>query len=533
MTPIKDYALIGNCETTALINPEGGIDWLCLPTFDSPSLCARLLDDEKGGDFTLRPAGDFESERAYHEDSAVFVTRFRTPRGVVRLTDFFVTARQVKARFYDFTSLYPARKLVRLLELEEGGAAVEMELHFRARPDYARTSAAWREEDKGTFALEAATLFTNASLAVAGDDLLGRFSLPPGEPIFAVLDYGEKRRPADLRQVYEWLALTKAFWREWNLFNYYNGPHRALVRRSAVTLKLLSYAATGAFVAAPTTSLPEGLGGDLNWDYRYTWLRDTALFIQTLFGLGYSGEASRFLDFAVRKWSEDKDRGDDSSLRVLYPICENPVPPETKLEYLAGYGGSRPVRIGNGAEDQFQLDNYGHILLSLFYFRHTGGKIDAQRRQMVEEITAEVIKLWRRDDNGIWEVREKHAFTYGKIMCWLALARARDLLGGKNEAIERACAALQEEIMTHCLTNENGEQILSAELNKHTLDASSFLAFTAGFCRKTSPAPRVSRSRKSWAAIPWFTAVKAVRKKRARFCFAAFGGSIISSAKAI
>ena len=318
-----------------------------------------------------------------------------------------------------------------------------------------------------------------------GDDLLGHFLVEPGRPLFVVLDYAEQRRAPDLKQIYGWLETTKAFWREWNLFNYYDGPHRQLVRRSAVTLKLLTYAATGGFVAAPTTSLPERLGGKANWDYRYTWLRDTALFVQTLFGLGYSGEAKAFLNFAVARWSENAEQheadADAPTVEVLYPVCHNPIPNEIELDHLAGYKDSRPVRVGNRAKEQFQLDNYGHVLQSLFYFRHTGGKIDPEKRRMEKRLTLETMRLWQRNDNGLWEEPEAHEFTYGKVMCWVALERARALLGDEDGEIEKVCTAIREEIMSRGLTSVAGQKILSAKLNKPSLDASTLLAFTTGF----------------------------------------------------
>ena len=435
MTPIRDYALIGNCETAALINPRGGIDWLCLPAFDSPSIFAALLDEKEGGDFTLHPAEDFQIERAYFEDSAILETRFTTETGVVRLTDFFVVARKSKARFYDFTSLYPVRKLVRLVELE-AGAPVRMEIAVRSRPDYARQAVIWNKLSKHAHRSEQATIGGNAELVAAGNDLSGSFLVTRDQPLFVVLDYSDGEDTPDLAQIRRWLRTTTAFWREWNLFNYYKGPHEKLVRRSAVTLKLLTYARTGAFVAAPTTSLPEIAGGDANWDYRFTWVRDTSLFIQTLFGLGYSGEAKAFLNFAVEKWTRrfEKMGADPEAVTadVLYPIGDTPVPPEEFLEHLGGYQNSKPVRIGNAAEDQFQLDNYGHFLQSLFFYRETGGTIDAEKKKMLERLTEEASRFWKKEDNGIWEVRETHQFTYGKIMCWVALERARELLGDEG-----------------------------------------------------------------------------------------------------
>lgn len=297
--PIQDYAIIGNCETAALINSHGGIDWLCLPAFDAPSFFGALLDREKGGEFSIRPADAYRVERRYVEDTAILVTRFVTERGTVRLTDFFVAARDPHARFYDFTSLHPTRKLVRILELENGADTV-IDLRVAARPDYARRPPAWRRVDSGFECAEAA-LFSSLPLVEKDGDIALRFTLEAGRPCFFVLDGAETRRQPDAEAVRNWLGITQAFWREWNLFNYYRGPHQEIIRRSAVTLKLLTYAPGGAIVAAPTTSLPERLGGDLNWDYRYTWVRDTALFINTLFRLGYSGEAKAYSSNSSRQ----------------------------------------------------------------------------------------------------------------------------------------------------------------------------------------------------------------------------------------
>ncbi len=484
MTPIRDYALLGNCETAALVDPNGSIDWLCLPTFDSASVFGKLLDQKKGGDFTLRPAGEFQVERRYLDDSAILETRFRTAAGVVRLTDFFVVARKANARFYDFTSLHPTRKLVRLVEWESGDPTA-MEILVRARPDYARKSPDWRELAEAGFVLDETTFFTNGEILRREDDLAGSFLVEPNRPLFAVLDYSEKPRMPDLPTIHDWLQLTTAFWHEWNLFNYYRGPHEKLVRRSAVTLKLLTYASSGGFVAAPTTSLPEQPGGDSNWDYRFCWLRDTALFIQTLFGLGYSGEASAFLDFAVEKWMErNKLLGEQSEVptaEVMYPVCEAPIPPETGLDHLAGFENSKPVRTGNRAKEQFQLDNYGYLLQSLFFFRHTGGKIDQKKREMLLRLTDETVRFWRKADNGIWEGTELEQYTYGKVMCWVALQRARDLLGDDDGKLERTCAEIRREVLDRALVTKNGQQILSAKLDEAFLDASTLLTFTTGF----------------------------------------------------
>ncbi|PZR71956.1 MAG: hypothetical protein DLM52_13775, partial [Chthoniobacterales bacterium] len=459
------------------------IDWLCLPAFDAGSFFGALLDEEKGGSWSLHPAAPFRVERQYLGDSAILETRFITERGVVKVTDFFVVARNFSARFYDFTSLHSTARLVRLVEAEEG-SGIEMEMQVRARPDYARKAAGWRPSGSGAYETKEATFFTNAMLRPNGDDLLGNFVALREGRVFFVLDYNEDRQAPDQKMIDEWLRITTAFWREWNLFNYYRGPHEKMVRRSAVTLKLLTYARTGGFVAAPTTSLPEQIGGDANWDYRFTWLRDTALFIQTLFGLGYSGEAKAFLDFAVKQSmqrSEKKRDKDAPTVGVMYPVCDAPIPPEATLDHLAGYGGSKPVRMGNAAEEQFQLDNYGHVVQSLFFFRHTGGKLDADKRKMLETLTDEVLRYWREEDNGIWEVRETSQYTYGKVMCWVALERAREMLGDKDGKLEKVCTEIRREVIERGLVNVDGRKVLSAKLDEISLDASTLLAFTTGF----------------------------------------------------
>lgn len=290
--PIKDYALIGNCETAALVNKDGGVDWLCLPAFDAPSFFGALLDREKGGQFTVRPTGESRIEQRYASDTAILETRFVSEQATVLLTDFFVIARTRQARFYDFTSLHPTRRFVRLLRVERGDQAV-VDLHVAARPNYGREQPEWRRVSGG-FACAQTSLFSHISLEQRNGELACRCILDPGKTYFVVLDYSDAPAEPTLPDVEQWLETTRAFWDEWNLFNYYRGPHEKVIRRSAVTLKLLTYAPTGAFVAAPTTSLPEKIGGDGNWDYRFTWIRDTALFINTLFRIGYSGEAKHF-----------------------------------------------------------------------------------------------------------------------------------------------------------------------------------------------------------------------------------------------
>ncbi|HSH39665.1 MAG TPA: glycoside hydrolase family 15 protein [Chthoniobacterales bacterium] len=472
--PIADYALIGNCETAALVNSDGGIDWLCLPAFDAPSFFGALIDRDKGGEFIVRPTGEYRVARTYRGDTAILETRFSTPRGTVLLTDFFVVARERTARFYDFTSLHPTRKLVRLVELESG-EPVEMEVRVAARPDYARREARWEQRDGG-FASAETRIFSNMPLQEVGD-LFARFFLERGRRFHLVLDYSDQANAPDERQIDRWLNTTQAFWEEWNLFNYYRGRHSDVVRRSAVTLKLLTYAPTGAFVAAPTTSLPEKIGGDANWDYRFTWLRDTSLFINALFRIGYSGEAKAYLEYLAKHCGYD----DATELPVLWPVREETDSAEEILEHLSGYRGSQPVRRGNRAHAQLQLDNSGHMLQSLLFWKHTGGKLDRRKRNLGCAALQTVRREWRQPDNGIWEVVERRQFTYGKVSAWLAIMRARDLgLIDKREA-DRLADEVRNHTLEHGVRTEEGVEFLSEAFESERLDASSLLAYNTGF----------------------------------------------------
>ncbi len=483
--PIKDYALIGNCETAALVNPHGGIDWLCLPDFDSPALFGALLDRENGGEFFLGAAEPCEVlRREYHADSAILQTRLRTEHGTVLLTDFFVIARRRNSRFYDFTSLHPTRKLVRTARLESGGP-VSMRLLVKARPDYGRAMPEWRVTPGG-HALPQAALFTNLTLRSKGPDLVSEFLLEPGEKRFAVLDSSEggSRIAPDLAALARWQATTEAFWQEWNLFNYYRGAHEKIVRRSAVTLKLLTYAPTGAFVAAPTTSLPEAPGGDRNWDYRYTWLRDTALFIDTLFRIGYSGEAKAFLEFVVGEFMKGAVRGDgdETPLQVLYAIRGGRVPDEAELGHLTGYGDARPVRAGNRANAQFQIDTFAHVLEAFFYFQHTGGKLDGKKTRLIESAAETLLARWREPENGIWESVERKLYTYGKVVSWIGLMTAAKICARFRQDAEKTGAEIRTETLRRGVQpDEEGRRFLAAVYDEADIDAAALLAFTSDF----------------------------------------------------
>lgn len=497
MRPIADYAIIGNCETAALINSDGGIDWLCLPAFDAPSFFGALLDHEKGGELFVRPAGEYRAQRGYLGDTAILQTRFVTPTGTALLTDFFVVARQPNAPFYDFTSLHQTRKLVRLIELE-AGEGVEIEMRIAARPDYAKRRVQWRSVELG-FECAEATLFSNTPLEQT-DDIHARFDIRPGERIHVVLDYSERRVAPTDAQIAGWLAVTKAFWDEWTLFNYYRGAHSDVVRRSAVTLKLLTYAPTGAFVAAPTTSLPEKIGGDANWDYRFTWVRDTSLFINALFRIGYSGEAKAFLEYLADHCGKEKSHG----LPVLIPIRPETDVTEEMLDHLAGYRDSRPVRRGNRANDQVQLDNCGHLLQSLLFWKHTGGKLDDKKLHMAREALETIKRSWREPDNGIWEAVDQEQFTYGKVTAWLAVMRACDLGLIDRHETKRLAQEIRDETLNHgTRTAADQQQFLGAIFDQDELDCAALIAYSTGFLPDALARTTRKQIEKRLGAGPW------------------------------
>ncbi|HEX5438703.1 MAG TPA: glycoside hydrolase family 15 protein [Gemmatimonadaceae bacterium] len=419
---IGDYAIIGDCRSAALISREGSIDWLCWPRFDSPSLFAALLDPQRGGRFVVRPAVPFTAERRYIGETNVLETTFRTDGGVARLIDLMPVASEDEKRY----ELWPQHQILRRIACMEG--EVPIEVICDPRPDYARTMPTLRThgalgvyyEHRGTVLV----LRSNMPLALSIDcsEACARATLRAGEhrDVSLVFSANEPAIIPPLGTEAEVKIETSLrWWNAWASRCTYDGPYRAAVVRSALTLKLLAYAPSGAVIAAPTTSLPEKIGGVRNWDYRYCWLRDTSLTLQALFDLGYLTEAESFLSWlliATRlTWPE---------LRVLYDVYGRTHLPERELDYLSGFQGSRPVRIGNDARQQLQLDIYGEVLDAVYQFVCRGGQLDRVIARRLVELGDTVCRRWREPDEGIWEVRGgRRHHTYSKAMCWVALDR--------------------------------------------------------------------------------------------------------------
>ncbi len=414
---IGNYAVIGDCRTAALVSKAGSIDWLCLPHFSGPSVYAAILDPVRGGRFAIRPEGRFRSARRYVGPTAILETTFETSTGAARLTDVMPIAE-------DAGTLHPMRELLRIVEGVEG--EIVLEVRWEPRPDYGR--AAPRIRSRGalgwacTWSDELFLLYAESPLEFVSEEraVVGRIRVEAGRKVRFSLCYakGDVGVVAPLSDAADHrLRATHAWWTDWSGRCTYNGPHREAVLRSAVTLKLMTFVLSGAVVAAPTTSLPEAVGAGRNWDYRYCWLRDAALTMRAFTGLGFEDEAASFL-----QWLLHATRLTWPELQVMYDVYGGTNLREEELDHLSGYRSSRPVRVGNGAHGQVQLDVYGGVVLAAFDFVEKGGHLQADEAKLLAGFGSTVCRKWREPDSGIWEIRgPKRHYTFSKVMCWTAL----------------------------------------------------------------------------------------------------------------
>jgi alpha,alpha-trehalase len=431
--PISDYALLSDCHTAALVSRDGSIDWCCFHRFEARPVFARILDWGKGGFFRIAPRDEYEVERRYLPDTNVLETTFRTAAGgVLVLTDFVPVKPDVG---------HPDHHLLRIVRCTEGEVAVKAK--FEPRFDYGLTEPRLEQvaDDLAVVYGGADALVLQSELPIGTAEVsacTAARTLRAGEEAFVALTYSlpHELEPERLsaEEVAAKLRETVEFWRKWAARCTYDGPYRDAVVRSALVLKALTNGPTGAIVAAATTSLPEEVGGERNWDYRYTWLRDSALTLNALFALGFTDEAEEYM-----AWLKRTTAGRARDLQIMYGVGGERFLPEVELDHLEGYRASRPVRIGNGAYRQFQLDVFGELLDTVWVYRQHGGVIDGVFWEFLGRVAGAVIDRWQEPDQGIWEIRgdPKH-FTYSKVMAWVALDRAVRLaeLDGREGALE-------------------------------------------------------------------------------------------------
>ena len=487
--PIEDYAIIGDCASAALVGKNGSIDWLCWPRFDSPSIFARILDSEKGGHFQMCPEGNWSVERRYRPDTNVLETTFTTETGVLRLTDLMPVAEREAYR----SELWPQHEILRMVECVEG--TVEVAVTCDPRLDYGTIDPPL--EDRGTHGFfynhEGAVLIVRSELPLSLSEsrgaLHGRATLEAGDRHALSLTY-EEGQPAVLPllgdHAQQRIDRTAAYWREWASRCTYDGPYRDAVVRSALTLKLMTYAPSGAIIAAPTTSLPEAIGGERNWDYRYCWIRDAALTLRALYELGYEEEGRAFFSWLLHAtWLTAP------KLSVLYDVYGNAELTERTLPHLEGYRRSPPVRVGNGAHDQLQLDTYGELVSAAYEFVRREESLDTWHATLLAALGDEVCERWQEPDEGIWEVRSgRHHHTFSKAMCWVALDRLVVLhkTGHVRVNVDRYQAEM-EKIRSAIEENGYNEELESyvATFDGDRLDTSLLLLPTYGYTNATAP----------------------------------------------
>jgi GH15 family glucan-1,4-alpha-glucosidase len=492
-TAIADHGIVGDLQTAALVTTDGSIDWFCCPRFDSPSVFGALLDDERGGHFRVRPVGvDYTSKQTYFPDTAVLVTRFFTESGLGQIIDFMPPAGSTATDDH---------RLVRMIHCVRGQMTFEVDV--APRFDYGRRPHQTQMTETGAvFAADGLTLTLHvvrepgderkARVTAVGEDLHGTVSLVAGEVRGLVLESAADGPPREIR-VDEINALfddTVRFWRSWLARSSYTGRWREAVQRSAITLKLMTYAPTGGLVAAPTAALPEQIGGERNWDYRYTWVRDASFSVHALLRLGMADEAQQFA-----RWLGDRVReriGSDSGpLNIMYRIDGSSDLKEETLDHWTGYRGSTPVHIGNGAAEQLQLDIYGEAIDSLYAAERAGMPIPYQGWSALTGVLNWLADNWDQPEEGIWETRGgRQPFTFGRVMCWVAFDRAIRLAAehGLPAPVERWIAerdAIYQQVMDRGF--HESRQAFVQHYNTDVLDAALLRMPTVGFIDGRDP----------------------------------------------
>jgi GH15 family glucan-1,4-alpha-glucosidase len=473
--PIENYALIGDCHTAALVSTSGSIDWLCLPHFDSGACFASLLGTPDNGYWAISPASTIRNiRRSYREGTLILETEFETETGIVRLVDFMTTRKETP-------------DLVRIVIGKSGHVPIRMELAIRF--DYGSIVPWVESTERGLSAIAGPDMVSlRTEVPLRGEDFrtVADFTLSEGQEVSFDLtwypSYHYEPSPLDTSKA---LRDTEQWWQEWSQRCCYRGEWREAVTRSLITLKALTFEPTGGIVAAPTTSLPEQIGGVRNWDYRYCWIRDASLTLDALLNAGYVAEAKSWRDWLLRAVA-----GHPSELNIVYGVRGERRLPEITLPWLAGYEGSKPVRTGNAAYGQFQLDIFGEMLNTMYHARRAGIGATEKRRGVAQALLEFLETAWEKPDEGIWEVRgPRRHFTHSKVMAWVALDRAVKSMRQGWIPDEKKWEALRDRI--HEETCQKGFDV---EMNsfvqfygsKH-LDASLLMIPLVGFLPPDDP----------------------------------------------
>ncbi|MFB4273985.1 MULTISPECIES: glycoside hydrolase family 15 protein [unclassified Nonomuraea] len=418
--PIGEHGLIGDLRTVALVGTNGTIDWYCCPSFDAPSVFASILDADRGGSFELAADTPATTKQFYFPDTNVLITRFFADDGVGEIQDFMPIA--------DDSREADRHRLIRRVSCVRG--TLPFRVRVAPRFDYARQEHTVHQDGfRTTFQSPSLALALSASVPVETDgrDVWSAFELNEGDHAVFALDrvgLGITPRGCPMEEAEREFVATVRYWRRWLSASRYRGRWREVVHRSALTLKLLTYAPTGGIVAAPTTSLPERIAGGRNWDYRYVWIRDAAFCVYALLRLGFTEEADAFMGFLSRHVPLSGD-GPNGPLQIMYGIDGRSDLPEHELNHLEGYRASAPVRIGNAAAGQLQLDIYGALIDSVYLYNKWGDPISSDRWDQVCTLVNWVCDNWDQPDEGIWETRGgRKNFVYSRLMCWVAIERA-------------------------------------------------------------------------------------------------------------
>jgi GH15 family glucan-1,4-alpha-glucosidase len=464
---IEDYALIGDCETAALVGKDGSIDWLCWPDFSSPACFAALIGTAKNGRWILAPKDPIRKvTRRYRDHTLILETRFETDSGVMLLTDFM----PVRETHSD---------IVRIARCLHGKAAVRMELCVRF--DYGRTIPWTGPRERNAWAAAAGTdslyLRTHRAVRTEGGVATAEFTLKKGERCSFVLTHARAEDPPP-RRIDADLAFrqTERFWKRWCNVNTYDGPWDDAVERSLITLKALTYRPTGGIVAAPTTSLPERMSGDRNWDYRYCWLRDASFTLESLLSSGYREEAR-----AWQQWLLQAIGSNAASMQIMYGIRGERNLPEFELPWLRGYRRSQPVRVGNQASEQLQMDVYGEVADAIVSMARAGLELDPRLSSLQLDLTNYVATICQRPTYGIWERRDRvEHFTYSKVMAWLALQHGIAMAGERMARDwKRTRDRLHRQICSRAFNRKLGA--FAESFGSDKLDASVLLLPIFGF----------------------------------------------------